>query len=794
MFRHLAPFFFAVGLWLITLGATAQADAFLGSMSPAALVRGGTTRVTLSGSELGRGLDLWTSAPAGSIEAKLVEQSQDKQLTFDVTVTDRCPVGLYGLRLASTHGLSNTIIVLVDELVPRVVAPVNNAAPLAVTLPVSLAGTLRPTELDRFAFDVRAGETISFECVSSRLGKDADPIIRLRDPQGRVIVEHDNDPGLFFDFRFAHTFATAGRYSAEVFDARFHGDPEWNYVLRMGRFPAARVVVPSSAQPGQSVLLQLPELPGVALPVSIDPTTTLGRTYQTLQRDDDQAPSWTPVLITNAPSTVEVEPNDTFEQATAAKPGDMLCGVLGRSNDIDHFAFELKKGDRVELRAESATLDSAADIELAVIGPDGKETQRIDDVLLEEAFLLLNANRDGVWRVLVHDVTRGGGPAYAYRIETRRAGPAISVQADIPDVTLPQNETQSLPLIVTRTEYTGPIKLSLPGAPPGVTLEPNEIAEGQTKLHARLRADSSAPLGVFSIQVQATGSVPAKGDAAEYTISTIARTQPLIDRERYNVDLIKYFLRENQRRLPPSLTNQIALQIAPPTPFSVELPQPEVTLVRYLSIDVPIQTTRVTGFKSPITFKARGGQLGEEREIRRQIYTRFQPAGPEQLNVAGKFLSRNLPNEAKDRIDLFATAIDGDRKVTLVRSFDLELKAGFDVVAEPKPVSVLPGEKVKFELVATRLPPFTGAITVEQSDQPNQGPPAGITLPEKVVIPAGKDRVEVELSVAADVKPGRLRVRLESRAPVGEFLEEPRPKDVEIEVKKPDVKPAEAKK
>jgi hypothetical protein len=794
MNRHLAPSFFAVGLWLATLVAQAQADAFLGSMSPAAVVRGGTTRVTLSGSELGRGLDLWTSAPAGSIRAKLVEQSKDERVTFDVTVNDQCPVGLYGLRLASTHGLSNSIIILVDELVPRIMTPSTNAAPLDVTLPASLAGTLRPTEVDRFAFDVRAGETISFECVSSRLGKDADPVIRLRDPSGRVIVEHDNDPGLFFDFRFAHTFATAGRYSAELFDARYHGDPEWNYVLRMGHFAAARVAVPASVQPGQSVSMQLPELPGVMLPVTIDPKTPLGRKYQTLRRGDDQAPIWVPVLVTNAPSTVEIEPNDTFEQATSAKPGDMLCGVLGRSNDIDHFAFELKKGERVELRAESATLDSAADIELAVIGPDGKETQRVDDVLLEEAFLVLNANRDGVWRVLVHDVTRGGGPAFAYRIETLPAGPAISVLADIPDVTLPQNEHQSLPLIVTRTEYTGPVKLSLVGAPPGVTLEPNEIAEGQTTLHARLRASSSAPIGVFSVQVQATGVVPAKGDVAEQTISTIARTQPLIDRQRYNVDLIKYFLRENQRRLPPSLTNQIALQITPPTPFSVELPESLVTLVRYLSIDVPIHTTRAAGFKSPIDFRARGGQLGEEHEIRRQIYTRFQSAKPEQLNVAGKFFSRNLPNEAKDRIDLFATAVDGDREITLVRSFDLELKAGFDVVAEPKPVSVLPGEKVKFELVATRLPPFTGAITVEQSDQPNQGPPAGITLPEKVVIPEGKDRVEVELSVAAEVKPGRLRVRLESRAPVGAFLEEPRPKDVEIEVKKPEVKPTEAKK
>jgi len=55
------------------------------------------------------------------------------------------------------------------------------------------------------------------------------------------------------------------------------------------------------------------------------------------------------------------------------------------------------------------------------------------------------------------------------------------------------------------------------------------------------------------------------------------------------------------------------VQITPPTPFTMELPEATITLPRYQHADIPIVTTRQSGFDGPITFTAKGGQLATRR-------------------------------------------------------------------------------------------------------------------------------------------------------------------------------------
>ena len=107
-------------------------------------------------------------------------------------------------------------------------------------MPVALWGRFREASVDRFAIDVVKGQRVTFEAVGNRLGKDVDPLITIRDAKGKVVAERDNDAGLYFDFRFEHTFTEAGTYTVEMRDARFHGSEHGFYVLRMGKFPAAQ--------------------------------------------------------------------------------------------------------------------------------------------------------------------------------------------------------------------------------------------------------------------------------------------------------------------------------------------------------------------------------------------------------------------------------------------------------------------------------------------------------------------------------------------------------------------------
>src|SRR5205085_11876117 len=117
----------------------------------------------------------------------------------------------------------------------------------------------------------------------------------------------------------------------------------------------------------------------------------------------------------------------------------------------------------------------------------------------------------------------------------------------------------------------------------------------------KLSAASDAPLGLHTLQILARSATVA--DAPP----TLVRTRPLIDKQIVNVDLIPHALREDQRRLPPALADRFAVQVTPPAPFTVELPETLVTLGRYQHADFPIVTTRVPGFDGPITFSAKGG-------------------------------------------------------------------------------------------------------------------------------------------------------------------------------------------
>jgi hypothetical protein len=155
--------------------------------------------------------------------------------------------------------------------------------------PVSVFGNAGESDVDRYTIHVEAGQRLTFEVVGNRLGQDFDPVVTIKDVQGRRIVERDNDVGLMFDCRFAHTFETTGTYTIEIQDARFRGSDHIVYVLRVGRFPEGRVVHPSTVRPGDSVTLNLPGEQTASVRVNIPKDMAFGTFWQELRRTGDQA-------------------------------------------------------------------------------------------------------------------------------------------------------------------------------------------------------------------------------------------------------------------------------------------------------------------------------------------------------------------------------------------------------------------------------------------------------------------------------------------------------------------------
>ncbi len=738
-----------------------RAEPFVEHLEPPALTRGQSNKLTLVGSGLDRAQNLWFSLPEKYFQIKPLSGSVERT-EFEVTVAADCPLGIYGLRLATEDGLSNLHLFAIDELV------------------TAIAGDLLAVEVDHIPFEAQAGQQIGFDIICSRFGNDADPLLTIVDERGKRIFQKDNSPGLFYDCQFTHTFKTAGKYTLEVRDSRYLGSPHWRYWLRMGNFPAGRVSLPSTIQPGQLTRLELPEVPGSSFDVQLPADQPLGSFFQLIKRSPDGASTWLPLVVTNIPAAIESEPNDSKDSPThvTSLPAS-LQGVLNPAGDIDCFTLELTKGQKLSIRAETKSLQSAADLEVVLLDRTGREVQRMDDVqlpggALDEAAFNFASNDDALYQLQIRDLSNSGSPAHAYRVEISPTIPQLALTSEISALSVPLWSYQRLPFTVVRTECPGVIELSLVNAPQGVTLEPTTIPEGATSLDCKLIVADNAILGLSTLQIIA------KTKVGEQEITAPLVVQPLVDRQIINVDLIKHALRENQRWLPASVTRGMALQIVPAIPFTVELAEPLLTLPRYQQATATIVTTRQAGFTEPITFTAIGGQVGEERQGRKQVFARIPSATMEQASVPALFISRSLANEITERIDVTAVAKQGDRTITVHRSLQVAVKPGFEIAIEPPPPAMLPpGSKFNVRLVAQRLPSFTGPVTIEPQRI------AGLELPEQLIIAAAASSTEFEVVIPADFRPGRHRFRFVATGQVGNFQEEPKPKEFDLEVKAP---------
>jgi hypothetical protein len=535
-------------------------------------------------------------------------------------------------------------------------------------------------------------------------------------------------------------------------DARFHGHEHGYYVLRMGKFSAARVALPMAVAQDKMVELRLPQ------PVSFQaPKNARELFFGVVKRPGDDGSTWLPLQATSADVTVRHGPGTPLNDRAATKVPGIICGTLVKG-EREFYRLDLAKGQRIVVRAEARAFNSAADLEIAITDAKGKELRRAGENAQEEVVLDFTANQAGAYGLSVRDLLREGG---AYRLEVRDGSPAVSIVAEVEGLTVPSGDWQPVPMTVTRDGYGGKIALTLVGAPPGVTLTPSEIDAGVTTIVCKLTAANVAP-GMHTMQIVAR-IVDAK-DAPP----VLVRTRPLIDKQIVNVDLIPYALREDQRRLPPSLTDRFALQITPPSFFTFELPEKLVTLGRYQHADFPIVPTVKAGTNAKITYSAKGGQIAPKEEGRTRVYAEF-------TKDKGSIHSKILTNLTKHRVEVTAVGVEGSRTVSLTRTFDLDIRSAFTVVADPALLKLEPGASGKLRLNADRLKTFDAEVEVQLT------PVIGLEFPLTVVIPRGQTGVEVPIKVDPNRSPGRQNINLNATALVNGFEEEQRGRfEVEI--------------
>lgn len=112
---------------------------------------------------------------------------------------------------------------------------------------------------------------------------------------------------------------------------------------------------------------------------------------------------------------IEKEPNNDPAGAEALALESALSGACDAQN-LDHFRFAVKKGQRLIVDAMALRIDSRAQLVLTLLDGTGRERARSTGTRFSDPFLDYTPGEDGDCMLRVHDLTYRGGDAYAYRI------------------------------------------------------------------------------------------------------------------------------------------------------------------------------------------------------------------------------------------------------------------------------------------------------------------------------------------------------------------------------------------
>jgi hypothetical protein len=488
-----------MALACLALKCAAQAPSS-GRVSPAAVLPGKATDVTVIGANLAGPTAFWTSFPAKVELAGGVDKNGTlaDRVVLRITTPGDAQVGIGALRVATGKGASNLRLVMIDDL-PSVADNGNNHAQAAaqeVKLPVAVDGTIEALKSDHFKFAAKAGQRVSIETVAQRLGSALDPMIRLLDAGGREIAYSDDEPGIGGDCRLAFQFAADGVYMVELRDIRNQGGEGHDYRLRIGHFPLVTTAFPSGAQIGSTTAFEAvgPVTAGV-LPstVAIGASAAAGVQSLAFKYPDGGGSGFCQVHVGSTPELVEHEPND---DATSATRLYLPCAVSGRfekPRDRDYFQFAAKAGQRWTFTGRTRTVGSPSDLLMRVAKADGAVLSESEDAGANEGVASVTFPADGLYRLMVEDLHRRGGPEHAYRVEIAAYEPGFSLALESDKFDVPQEGSFFAKVTCARRDYGGPIELAIEGflvKGAGATLENNVIPQGknETQLRATLPA------------------------------------------------------------------------------------------------------------------------------------------------------------------------------------------------------------------------------------------------------------------------------------------------------------------
>jgi hypothetical protein len=251
--------------------------------------------------------------------------------------------------------------------------------------------------------------------------------------------------------------------------------------MRIGDFAFADLPFPLAAQRGSKASIALIGSVPETTRVDVDLSKMPGGSFVPLPRVPG-VPGFSPaVLVSDIPEVLETPQADGKPQEVTVPVG--INGRISKPREEDRYRIKVQPGTKLKFDVLAERLGSSLDGVLILKNEAGGQLVRSDDqpnTLDPGMEFTVPAGVESLIAI-VTDANGRGGPDFVYRLAVTPVNqPDFSVALLDDRPLLPFGGAALVRVRATRNNYTGPIKLTLPGLPEGITAAGDEIPAGAT--------------------------------------------------------------------------------------------------------------------------------------------------------------------------------------------------------------------------------------------------------------------------------------------------------------------------
>jgi hypothetical protein len=581
-------------LLLLISPAIHAASPSLGAIRPVGGQRGSELEITLSGARLGDALEIIYYQPG--ITTVSLKKLDDNNVRAKIKIAADCFLGLHDLRVRTATGISELRTFSVGALKEANEVEPNNdfAVPQPIPMNVTINGVADNEDVDYYVVEAKKGDRISAEVEGLRLGiSEFDPYVAILDSK-RFELGVSDDAALAWRDGFTAIVAPQdGKYIIQVRESAYSGNGSCLYRLHVGNFPRATAVMPAGGKPGETLSVRwIGDATGdTTATIKLPPT--FEREFG-IERKDEKGVSPYPnaFRLSALGNVIEKEPNDDQAHATPFEAPMALNGVIGKAGDVDHFVFKATQGQVYDIHCYARRIRSPLDPVMYLGKKGAGAILGADDSVGPDSYFRFQAPETAEFVVWLVDQLGKGGPDYAYRIELTPVAPALTVTTNaeqiplgtgVMSVAVPKGNRQAILMLGNRADFGGEVNLAVGKLPAGVSVEAPTIAASQVYVPVLFSAKPDSPLASALAEVSGKPADPKLNIPSQFNQMSVL------------------VLGQNQVNVWSRTVDRLAVAVTDECPYSIEIVEPKVPLVRSGSMGLKVRATRKPGFKAAIS-------------------------------------------------------------------------------------------------------------------------------------------------------------------------------------------------